>query len=395
VPTNAQGQQHGKLGSLLSGASKSRPLMIALAAVVVLAVAGSTWGYSALSKSVTLSLDGKSRQVTAFGGTVGDILDAQGVDVTARDVVAPSLDEKVDDGTKITVQFARPLELAVDGQSRTYWVTATTVSRALDQIGQRFAGADLSVSRGGTINRSGMTLSVVTPKTLQVKLGGHEMVEKTVTALTVKDALRELGVKVGGQDETKPGLGHRLEDGDHIVFTDVRSVTKRVRAEAIDFGTVEKEDSSMYEGKTSVARSGRAGVRDVTYRIVYRNGEITARKVLRATVLRQPVDQIVEVGTKEKPVAPAPAATTNFAGGSTVWDSLAQCESGGNWATNTGNGYYGGLQFNIGTWQSYGGSGLPSNASRETQIAIATKVRDASGGYGAWPACAASLGLPT
>ncbi len=79
----------------------------------------------------------------------------------------------------------------------------------------------------------------------------------------------------------------------------------------------------------------------------------------------------MRVGTRE-------VATTNFAGGSTVWDRLAQCESGGNWAINTGNGYYGGLQFSLGTWQAYGGSGLPSNASRETQIAIATKVRDAS-----------------
>ena len=42
-----------------------------------------------------------------------------------------------------------------------------------------------------------------------------------------------------------------------------------------------------------------------------------------------------------------------------MWDSLAQCESGGNWAINTGNGYYGGLQFNLGTWQAYGGTGLP------------------------------------
>ena len=93
------------------------------------------------------------------------------------------------------------------------------------------------------------------------------------------------------------------------------------------------------------------------------------------------MDAIVKVGTKAEPAAPA----ANFAGGSSVWDSLAQCESGGNWAINTGNGYYGGLQFNLGTWQAYGGSGLPSDASRETQIAIATKVRDANGGYGAWP----------
>ena len=83
----------------------------------------------------------------------------------------------------------------------------------------------------------------------------------------------------------------------------------------------------------------------------------------------------------------AVSATAASAGGSQAqFEQLAQCESGGNWAINTGNGYYGGLQFNLGTWQAYGGSGLPSSASRETQIAIATKVRDASGGYGAWPA---------
>jgi hypothetical protein len=115
-----------------------------------------------------------------------------------------------------------------------------------------------------------------------------------------------------------------------------------------------------------------------------------ARRVVTQHLVRAPLAQVERVGTKTVAAAP----TTNFASGSTVWDALAKCESGGNWATNTGNGYYGGLQFSLGTWQSYGGSGLPSANSRETQIAIATKVRNASGGYGAWPACAASLGLP-
>jgi resuscitation-promoting factor RpfB len=77
------------------------------------------------------------------------------------------------------------------------------------------------------------------------------------------------------------------------------------------------------------------------------------------------------------------------------WTGVARCESGGNWHINTGNGYYGGLQFSLGTWHAYGGTGLPSQHSRETQIAIATKLRNASGGYGAWPGCAAKLGLPT
>ena len=63
-----------------------------------------------------------------------------------------------------------------------------------------------------------------------------------------------------------------------------------------------------------------------------------------------------------------------MAGGS-VWDRIAACESGGNWAANTGNGYYGGLQFNLGTWQSYGGTSRPDLTSREYQISIAEKVR--------------------
>jgi LysM repeat protein len=85
--------------------------------------------------------------------------------------------------------------------------------------------------------------------------------------------------------------------------------------------------------------------------------------------------------------AAAPANTTT-----SVWDSLAQCESSGNWGTNTGNGYSGGLQFSQSTWAAHGGAGSAANASREQQIAVAQKVQ-ASQGWGAWPACAAKLGL--
>lgn len=73
------------------------------------------------------------------------------------------------------------------------------------------------------------------------------------------------------------------------------------------------------------------------------------------------------------------------------WDALAQCEASGNWAANTGNGYYGGLQFTQQTWNAYGGQGNPANASREQQIAVAERVL-AGQGPGAWPACTAKLG---
>ena len=369
--------------------TRSKIALVVLAAAVTTAVAATGVGYAAMSKTVTLSLDGKTTEVNVLGGTVRDVLDSEGITVGERDVVAPGLDSSVSDDSFVAVKFARPLDVNLDGEESRYWVTATDVSSALNQIGVRFEAADLSVSRGAPIGRAGLDLDVVTPKKLTVRIGDDKPTRETIAALTVGEALDELGVDVGKQDKVKPGLGAVLDDGDRLVFTDVRTVTKKV-TEAVAFDTVERTDSSMYDDESETVRSGQAGSRRVVYEITFENGKVVDRKALKATVLREPVDAITRVGTKERPVAP----TTNFAGGSTVWDQLAQCESGGNWATNTGNGYYGGLQFSLGTWRAYGGPGYPHTASRETQIAIATKVRDASGGYGAWPACSQSMGLP-
>ncbi len=86
------------------------------------------------------------------------------------------------------------------------------------------------------------------------------------------------------------------------------------------------------------------------------------------------------------------SATAANAASTSTWDSLAQCESSGNWAINTGNGYAGGLQFSPTTWAAYGGTGSAADASREQQIAVAERVQ-ASQGWGAWPSCSAKLGL--
>jgi LysM repeat protein len=102
-------------------------------------------------------------------------------------------------------------------------------------------------------------------------------------------------------------------------------------------------------------------------------------------LLRLAVAGAVAVGT---PIALAGNAD---AAPSSVWDKVAQCESGGNWNTNTGNGYYGGLQFSAGTWRAYGGSGSAHNASREQQIAVAERVLAAQG-WGAWPVCSRKAG---
>jgi LysM repeat protein len=116
--------------------------------------------------------------------------------------------------------------------------------------------------------------------------------------------------------------------------------------------------------------------------------ELPSNSVAAAQAAAAP--QVTVAAPTPKTYSRAVAAPT-VAGGS-VWDSLAACESGGNWAINTGNGFYGGLQFTLSSWRAVGGSGYPNDASREEQIARAETLR-ASQGWGAWPACSAKLGL--
>ena len=89
------------------------------------------------------------------------------------------------------------------------------------------------------------------------------------------------------------------------------------------------------------------------------------------------------------------ATTASAAPAGSVWDRVAACEAGGNWHINTGNGFYGGLQFTQQTWAGFGGTQYAARAdlaTREQQIAIAEKVQAAQG-WGAWPACTARLGI--
>lgn len=97
------------------------------------------------------------------------------------------------------------------------------------------------------------------------------------------------------------------------------------------------------------------------------------------------------------PAAAAPAVPAVPALVDAVWDRLAQCESGGDWDVATGNGYYGGLQFDLPTWRAYGGTEFApraDEATREQQVTVAMRVRADRDGYGAWPACSRKLGLP-
>lgn len=122
--------------------------------------------------------------------------------------------------------------------------------------------------------------------------------------------------------------------------------------------------------------------------------QLTPREVPQNTVVAAPAPAEAVAAAAPAPVyhsnpIPAPAIS---AGNGSVWDLIAACESGGNWSINTGNGYYGGLQFSLGSWRAVGGQGLPSDASKAEQIARA-QILQARQGWGAWPVCSLKAGM--
>lgn len=121
--------------------------------------------------------------------------------------------------------------------------------------------------------------------------------------------------------------------------------------------------------------------------------EIAHRDMPQTSAVAQEVQtEAAAAPTTASAAASQVASTAPAVADGSVWDQLAACESGGNWAINTGNGFYGGLQFTLGSWQAVGGSGYPNQASREEQI-MRGQMLQARSGWGNWPACSAKLGL--
>jgi uncharacterized protein YabE (DUF348 family) len=408
---------------------RKRIALIGVNLAIVLAVVGGTIAYASMSKTVTLSIDGQAQEVRTFADDVDGLLEQEDIEVGEHDVVAPGLDSELDEGTAIAVRYGRQLTVTKDGATKTYWVTATNVDDALDQLNLRVVdSAELSASRSAEIGRDGLDLVISTPKRVTLVVGGEKHKMKTA-APTVGEVLAEAEVKLNRYDKLAAGIREkapRIEDGSpggkkrtvskaalsQIVTESVNAdepVVEGMRIEvtrigikvetvkvSVPFKTIVRHDNDLFENQVRVKRDGVEGAKRVTYRIRTVNGEVAKRQVLKSVPLDKPRAQIEIHGTKARP-EPEPEPDPDDSDGNTVWDALADCESGGNWATNTGNGYYGGLQFSYDTWQAYGGGAYaeyPHEASREEQIAIAEKVRDATGGYGSWPACAAELGLP-
>jgi uncharacterized protein YabE (DUF348 family) len=356
--------------------------------VIGAAAAGIVGGVAAFATGangtpVTLVVDGQTKHITTSASSVEGALKSAGYHLGAHDLVAPSASTHIHSGSKIVFKRGRELMLSVDGHRLSVWTTAPTVAQALADLG--YPAEDyVSVSRSKRLPLGPTSLALRSPKQVSVK-HDHKLSRVTTTDADVAQLLGTLHIKVDGNDVVLPSLHTALEPGMKVTVQRV-SWHRLTTTQSIGYPVVKHDNSSMYSGQTKVIKAGVAGSERVTYNRKYVDGHQVSRVVVSKHVLKQPSTQIEEVGTKQRP---APVVSNSGLN----WDAVAQCESGGNWHINTGNGFYGGLQFDYGTWLAYGGGAYASRAdlaSREEQIAVATKLYDARGSS-PWPVCGANL----
>ncbi|GAA1345401.1 resuscitation-promoting factor [Arthrobacter roseus] len=358
------------------------------------------------NKLVTLTVDGRTSTVQTFGGTVGDVLGKAGVGVDAADHVTPALSAAVQDGTIISVNQATAVTVTLDGAESTVNTTSDTVGDLVAELGVA-RQSRLSASLETNLVTLANPLYISTPKTVALLADGKSR-EVTTTAETVADLLADADVSLGDKDRISIPESSLVVAGMALKITRVETGKETTKTKAVPFTTKEVKDNSLAEGKTKVKTEGVAGETEVVYALTVIDGKTVSRKMLSETVLIKAVQEYILIGTavedeevvaaveEEKKPEEKPGQGTGVAGPSAGnWAALAKCESGGNWSINSGNGYYGGLQFSLPSWRGAGGgkyAPYPHEASPAEQIATAEVLRS-SGGWGHWPSCAGQLGL--
>lgn len=255
-------------------------------------------------------------EYTTAARTVGDFLDEQGVDIAVDQRVTPALDTPLADGTAITV------------------VTLPTVT---------------------------LTVGADDPATVYSAAG------------TVKSLLADRGVTLGSYDEVAPAATTAVTDGMKISVTTVSYETTTKTTTVAQPADKQVGDPSLAVGSKKVVEQGHPGKVTIYFHTRTENGVVGKPVEVSRKTVTAPVASVVHIGTK----GAADSTPTPPGANGVNWDAVAQCESGQRWNINTGNGYYGGLQFDIGTWLGNGGGKYAPRADLATkaqQIEIANVV---------------------
>ena len=261
---------------------------------------------------------------------------------------------------------------------------ASTVAEALAEAGIALGDSD-TITPELTTTLTGVPLSIRIGRAMPTAIfeGEAEITRSDAAPGTPVEILQRLGIPLGPSDLVTSSIS--------TLFTETGLIGQRLQierreatsTEVIPSGVERRNDSTLAVGSESVLRPGVAGAKRLTYR--YQGRE---RLVISEEVISPAIPAIIRLGTKRAASA-NPVVTL---AGDDAWARLRQCEAGGNYARNSGNGYYGAYQYDLSTWNGYGGYRYASDAPPELQD---QKARETQGrrGWSPWPACSRKLGL--
>lgn len=365
------------------------PIIVTFFMIIIFCILFLFYGGNSLSgkdvKRVDVYIDGKSRVVPTRADTVKELLSRIGVSLQPEDVVEPNINSPIlNDDFKVSVYKAKPVTVVDEnGDTVTAKIADTTPFGLAKKAGIKvypeddikFADPDKALQDG--VVGDLVTIKRSTPAT--INLYGKEIKTRTL-AKTVGDFLSEKGITTNPQDKVIPAQATKIQK-DLKVFV-LRPGQDIISEEEPIAPPVEKQyDATLDVGTTKVIDEGEPGIRLVTYQIEEKKGKIISRKVIQSVVSKKPKNRVVIEGTK----------TAGFSGSfEAALARLRSCE--GSYGSNTGNGYYGAYQFDIGTWGGYGGYSNAAQAPPAVQDQKAFETYQARG-WSPWPTCSRSVGL--
>jgi resuscitation-promoting factor RpfB len=374
-----------------------RSIRYGLYGAVLAGIVGGAVAWGGVDKTVTLVVDGHSTQLHTTASRVSDVLDDAGYHVGVHDLVAPSPNGAVHDGSKVVYKRGRLLHLDVNGVRHDVWTTAPTVSDALTQLG--YSTADFtSVSRAKRLALGATNITVRTPRLVTVVHDGTTE-QVTTTEPTVGRLLSDLSIPFSSKDRLSAPADSTLKANQRIVVGRVKHATV-TKTTALPYSIRKTSDPTLDKGTTRVSTPGRDGSVRVTYSVVYVDGALVGKTRIKTVVLRAPRTQVTNVGTR-RPVAVGVVAANEA---QAIAKRLAAARGWGNdqfaclvqmwnresgWRTNAANpsGAYGIPQALPGAKMSAAGPNWQTDATTQIEWGlgyIAGRYVDPCGAWGFW-----------
>lgn len=335
---------------------------------------------------ITIHDNGTTRGILTKASTLGQAFNESGIITDPHDLVEPSLSTVlVATSYEVNIYRARPI-MIIDGAVHTRVMSAyETPQQIVAQAGITLHDEDttsMNVSTDMVDEGVGITLTITRATPFTFVLYGTPTTVYTQKK-TVGDFLKEKGVTMGPNDTLSLPMTAPIQSGMTLELW--RNGTQTAtQQQPIPYGIQQIQDGDQPIGYTQVQTPGVAGISLVTYQITMKNGQEVSRQQIQSIVTKQPVTEVEVVGAK---------VTNTFTGDfAAALARLRSCEAGGVYTRDSGNGYYGAYQYNVGTWGDYDGYTLPSDAPPAAQDQKAWLTYQARG-WEPWPSCSASQGL--